>query len=233
VYGDNIVKRKKYNENYFEKIDTEEKSYFLGFICADGCIVNNPKIGRYLLTLKLHIKDKHILEKFISNINGNKCVWEHGQREMVQVSFSGKKIINDLSKLGVIPNKTFNIKYPSIDKELERHFLRGYFDGDGCIRINKDKRDNSERGDMRIVSGSIEMLNTINERMHVLFNTNINKLYGPKNKNYKNIGWAGMKDIENIYHGFYDDSNVFLYRKKDIFDNVIKTIKNKKKYRKK
>jgi len=227
------VKRKKYNENYFEKIDTEEKAYFLGFICADGCIINNPKINRYKLILTLHVKDKHILEKFILNINGKMGVWKHGQRKMAQVSFSGKKIINDLSKLGVIPNKTFNIKYPLIDEKLERHFLRGYFDGDGCIRINKDNRDNSERGDMRIVSGSIEMLNSINERMNVLFNTNINKLYGPKNKNHKYIGWASMTDIENIYHGFYDNTSVFLNRKKDIFDNVIKTIQNNKKYRKK
>ena len=42
-----------------------------------------------------------------------------------------------------------------------------------------------------------------------------------------------MTDIEKIYHGFYDNSNVFLYRKKDIFDKVIKVIENKKKYRKK
>jgi hypothetical protein len=55
------------------------------------------------------------------------------------------------------------------------------------------------RGDLRIVGGSLDMLNKINERMNLLFGTNINKLYGPKNKNYKFIEWAGMKDIENIY----------------------------------
>ena len=27
-----------FNEDYFEKIDTEDKAYFLGFIVADGCI---------------------------------------------------------------------------------------------------------------------------------------------------------------------------------------------------
>ena len=32
------------------------------------------------------------------------------------------------------------------------------------------------------------MLNKINERMNLLFGTNINKLYGPKNKEYKFIG---------------------------------------------
>jgi hypothetical protein len=77
------------------------------------------------------------------------------------------------------------------------------------------------------------MLNNINERMNLLFGTNINKLYGPKNKEYKFIGWSGMKDIENIYKGFYFDSNFFLQRKRLIFDEVIETIRNKQKYRKK
>jgi hypothetical protein len=40
-------------------------------------------------------------------------------------------------------------------------------------------------------------------------------------------------NIEKIYHGFYDDSILFLNRKKIIFDEVIETIKNKQKYRKK
>ena len=54
------MKKKKYNENYFENIDTEDKAYFLGFICSDGCIENNKKTYRYQVTLKLHNKDKYI-----------------------------------------------------------------------------------------------------------------------------------------------------------------------------
>ena len=78
-----------------------------------------------------------------------------------------------------------------------------------------------------------EMINKINERMNVLFGTNINKLYGPKNKKYKFIGWSGMTDIEKIYNGLYENSDLFLHRKKTIFDYVIHLINNKKKYRKK
>jgi hypothetical protein len=227
------MKKKVYNENYFEKIDSEDKAYFLGFIFADGSIINDVNKFRYQVTLKLHIKDKHILESFIESINGEMLLWKHNQRDIVEVKFSGKKMVNDLINLGVIQNKTFTLQYPTINESLERHFLRGYFDGDGCIRISYDKRDNTKRGDLRIVSGSLDMLNKINERMNILFGVNINKLYGPKNKNFKYIGWAGMSDIEKIYHAFYDDSALFLNRKKIIFDEVIEIIKNKKKYRKK
>jgi hypothetical protein len=62
------MKRKKYNENYFEKIDSEDKAYFLGLICADGCILNNKKTYRYQVALKLHIKDIEILKTFIKCI---------------------------------------------------------------------------------------------------------------------------------------------------------------------
>lgn len=231
----NYVKRKKYfyDEDFFENINNEEKAYFLGFVFADGSVVYDEKKFIYQLTLKLHTKDTHILESFIKSVNGEMKVWKHGQREISEVHFSGKKITNDLIKLGATPKKTFTLCYPNIDKNLERHFLRGYFDGDGCIRINTDRRDGSKRGDLRIVSGSIEMLNKINERMNYLFGTNVNKLYGPKNKEYKFIGWAGMNDIEKIYNGFYSDTDLFLKRKKIIFDEVVETIKNKQKYRKK
>lgn len=227
------MQKKKYNENYFEKIDTEDKSYFLGLICADGNVTNNPKTHRYQLTLKLHTKDLHILNSFIKCVEGEMSVWFHGQREIGEVKLSGKKIINDLIKLGVFPNKSLILKYPNIEEKFERHFLRGYFDGDGCIRVSTDKRDNSKRGDLRIVSGSFEMLNSINERFQFLFSTNLNKIYGNKNKKYGFIGWAGMSDIEKIYYGLYDNSNFFLIRKKCIFDNVMEIIKNKQKYRKK
>jgi len=224
--------RKNYNENFFKIINTEDRAYFLGLIYSDGSIVNDKKIKRYQLALKLHTKDKHILNDFIKCVNGEMEIWKHKQREMVEIKLSGKKLINDLENLGLHQNKTFTLEYPNIDEKLERHFLRGYFDGDGCIRLNKDKRDGSERGDLRIVSGSINMLDSINKKMNNLFGTKLNKLYGPKNKNYKYIGWSSMDDIEKIHKGFYNDSNFYLSRKKIIFDNIIEIIKNKQKYRK-
>ena len=142
------MKRKTYNENYFDVIDSEDKAYFLGLIYADGCVVNNQNEYRYKVCLKLHNKDKHILDDLIKYVEGEMCIWYHGQRDMCEVSFSGKKIVKDLEDKGVFPNKTFTIKYPVIDEKLERHFLRGYFDGDGCIRISEDKRDGSKRGDL-------------------------------------------------------------------------------------
>jgi len=227
------MKRKKFNEDYFEAIDTPEKAYFLGFIFADGCLIDDPKKYRYKLNIKIHNKDEDILEKFISLLDSEVKIWKSKNRDISEIGFSSKKIINDLKNIGLHQNKTYTIDYPKIDEKLERHFLRGYFDGDGCIRINEDKRDKTKRGDLRIVGGSVKFIETLNERMGKLFGVNVNKLYGPKDKNYKFIGWAGMSDIERIYDGFYSDTDLFLNRKKIIFDEVIDLIGDKNKYRKK
>lgn len=208
------MKRKKFNENYFENINSEDKSYFLGFLCADGTIINNPKVYRYQTVLKLHVKDEEILKTFIKCVDGKMELWKNKIGNMVELKLSSKKMINDLNNLGVTNNKTFTLKYPEIPLHLERHFLRGYFDGDGCIRVKEDKKCNTSYGDFRIVGGSDGMIDQINKRMNGLFGTNINKLYGPKNKKYKFIGWSGMTDIEHIYRGFYLNSNFFLDRKK-------------------
>jgi hypothetical protein len=225
--------RKKFNEDYFEVIDTPEKAYFLGFIFADGCLIDNPKEYRYKLNIKIHTKDEDILKKFISLLDSEVKIWRSNNRDICEIGFSSKKMINDLKNIGLHQNKTYTIDYPKIDEKIERHFLRGYFDGDGCIRINEDKRDKSKRGDLRIVGGSVKFIETLNERMGKLFGVNVNKLYGPKNKQYRFIGWAGMSDIERIYDGFYSDTDLFLTRKKIIFDEVIDIIRDKNKYRKK
>lgn len=228
-----VKKVKKYfNESYFEFIDSEDKAYFLGFIYADGCLRYDEIKSYYYLTIKIHPKDVHILYSFIRCINGDFSVRHDKNRNIVELTLTGKKITKGLIKQGVYQNKTFTIKYPNIPIEFERHFIRGYFDGDGCIRVKIDSRNGKESGDLRFVSGSIDMLNSINERMNFLFGTKLNTLYGSKDKNYKFLGWSSMKDIESIYNYFYTDSNFFLKRKKETFDKVIDIIKDNKKYRK-
>jgi hypothetical protein len=50
-------------------------------------------------------------------------------------SIYNTKIVSDLYKHGCVNNKTFKIKLPKLREDLIRHFIRGYFDGDGCISL--------------------------------------------------------------------------------------------------
>ena len=127
---------KKYDidENYFEKIDSPEKAYLLGLIYADGCNYTPTNT----VTLCLQEQDKHILEDIKELLHYNAPLKKiKPKKESHQISFvltiHSKKISTDLTALGVMQNKTFKITFPDINKDLFSHFIRGYFDGDGCI----------------------------------------------------------------------------------------------------
>lgn len=223
--------RVDFNENYFEKIDTEDKAYFLGFIMADGSILKN----RNTLRIKIHDKDKHILEEFSKCINFKGKIWSSKiLPHICQISISHIKLKNDLNRLGIISNKTNTLELPIIRKDLYRHLLRGFFDGDGCIRVKEDSREGKggKRGDLRFVCASKTLLNQINEHFNKEINTNLNKLYGQYDT-FKYLGWSGFKDIESIYNYFYENSSYYLIRKKLIFDEVYNICLSKKRYRKK
>lgn len=227
------MKRINFNQNYFENIDNEHKAYHLGFIMADGCLSKS----RNKLCIKIHKKDIEVLRNFSECIEFEGNIWRSDtyRSDMREIGLSSSKMKEDLIKLGVHPSKTFTLEFPKFkDKSLYRHFIRGYFDGDGCIRIKEESRKNRighKRGDVRIISGSISFINDMNRFLNKEVGVNLNKPYGPKT--YKYIGWSGYKDIELLYEYLYKDSNFFLTRKQQTFKEAYNISKTKNKYRKK
>ena len=123
------------NEDYFKEINTEEKAYILGFIFADGSIHKNQ------LSIEINIKDIEILEKIKQELRLNSKIYYRKRKtsELVCLSLHSQKIIDDLSKYGIIPDKTHVTNHlPIIDKAFLPHFLRGLIDGDGWITQDKD-----------------------------------------------------------------------------------------------
>lgn len=130
--------RYKFNHTFFTNIDTEAKAYFIGFVLADGCV------RRDCLTIQLHQQDTHILEYFISCIEGDCKLYSSKQRNgdvHPVLKLSSLQMITDLKQHGIIENKTYNLTtLPVIPEHLERHFWRGVMDGDGCVYLSKDKK---------------------------------------------------------------------------------------------
>lgn len=133
----------KINEEYFTKINTEDKAYFLGLMYADGNVAQNCKSFR----ISLVEKDKHILETFIKYLNYegnlrfiNKEIYrkKHMQKaeNAYELTVCKTKMAQDLNALGCGPAKSLVLEFPSDDivpKNLKGHFIRGVFDGDGSI----------------------------------------------------------------------------------------------------
>ena len=136
------------DQTFFEDINTEEKSYILGFIAADGhidsklyrlCICLEDSDYTILEKIRAAMQSTHPIKRGIIKENpykksNNKCL------KQCSISINGKALITPLVKMGLAGKKTYTldssiIKY--IPKHLVRHFLRGYLDGDGNITWGK------------------------------------------------------------------------------------------------
>lgn len=136
-----------YNKDYFLKIDSSEKAYWLGFLYADGCITRyyrNEKLKSMSLELTLCKEDYNHLCKLNKCLSSNVPIKSKIVRTNQHEYEESKLVINctklcyDLINLGCTPNKTFSIELPDdfkVPDIYKRDFIRGFFDGDGCICI--------------------------------------------------------------------------------------------------
>ncbi len=126
----------KYNESFFVDINTEEKAYWLGFMYADGYV--SEKDTKFELGLKG--EDLGHVEKFRDTIVPGKPVHIRKKDGSCRLNGTNKNITLSLIEKGCIPNKSKTLQFPDeevVPVHLMRHFLRGFFDGDGCIHISQ------------------------------------------------------------------------------------------------
>lgn len=232
-----IMKRRTnitFNEDYFEVVDTEDKAYFLGFIAADGSV--NQRDGNCkVLSIHINKKDIDILEKFKKVLNYSGEFYYYDKRpNMITMHCHSVKMVNDLLKYNIVRNKTKILEFPDIPKKLINHYMRGYFDGDGCISIHADKRFGNKTGNINIVSGSYEFIEKYVDILVESADVKRNSIRDRKtNGRYFVIDWGGLTDVENIYNFLYKDAKTYLERKKEKYDEVMKLHSKKIKYRKK
>lgn len=214
-----------FNESYFENIDSEDKAYFLGFIVADGSVNSISNI------IQITQKEPDILYEFKNFIEYEGELMKSKSRNVFDIKISSSKMKSDLLNLGISPNKTMSVDYPLIPENLQNHFMRGVFDGDGCISIHHDKRDNSDRGQVNICSGSFNFINKYVDNMVKYCGVKKNNIRQPKGTYYV-VDWGGLSDVERIFEFLYKDASIFLKRKKETYDKVMSINKTKNKYRK-
>lgn len=222
----NLTEKYNFNEDYFEKIDSEDKAYFLGFIIADGTIGNKDN------SIRIIQKEVGVLYEFKKYVEFEGPIYTRKDGNISYITISSSKMKSDLDKLGIYSNKTMLVNYPDIPRNLENHFIRGVFDGDGCISIRTDKINNTQRGQFNICSGSYEFIKVYYDKLVDYCKlSGKNKIRCPKGTYYV-CDWGGLSDVEKIHEFLYKNSNVYLERKKETFDKIVSITKSRKKYRK-
>lgn len=206
------------NHNYFDVIDSEDKAYFLGLLYADG--YNCQERG--YIRLCLQEDDKYILDNFNKYVNSDKPLFFDKKKNpkwknMYQLVLYSTKMSNKLSELGCTQAKSLTLQFPTeqqVPKDLLRHFIRGMFDGDGCISVGKHKS-------VRIYITSSSYF--CSEMVQEMLNLNIKSKFKIRTRknNHNSITSDFIIDRKHDIYKFcnwmYQDSSLFLKRKYNIY----------------
>lgn len=212
------IGRYKIDENYFHNIDTEEKAYWLGFIMADGCVGKiNANNEPYRFYLGLKSDDRDHLKKFKNCIQYEGPIKDkiiHDKRgfdsSISSLTINSIIFCRNLSYNNIHPNKTgFETIPDNVPKNLVKHFIRGYFDGDGSIcKISKSQK-------YRIHLGSAS--ETIIRQIQIYLKQHgININYYVDN-NYRKpfyyLDCTSQNKCKAFCHLLFDEATIYLDRK--------------------
>jgi hypothetical protein len=204
------------NELFFNKIDNEESAYWLGFIAADGCLVDN----RNTVQIKLALKDCSHLEKFKTCIQSIRAVKYYSK--YCQIRIDSGFIRKALESHGLHPRKSLTINWDEVTKNVEiemlRHFIRGYFDGDGCWATKGQSQRYRNSVVFTIATGSPQFAEGISDFLN---NRGIRVgVFSSKTHNLR-VQTCNLQFCLSLYHLMYDNSSICLSRKKTRIETLL------------
>lgn len=206
----------KFDNTVFEKIDSEDKAYWLGFLYADGSIGEN----RSQIELQLSEKDKAHVYKFRDFIKSTHKISLKNNKlgSSYRIIVEDVNMHRDLIKLGCTPRKSLTLKFPTeeqVPKHLLPHFIRGYFDGDGGF-------SDTDKTLCVNILGTKEFLEGLKKEVFILNNKKIYPMsYKDNNKNTYRIQFGSRKDIKIFLDYIYKNSNINLDRKYEKYKNFV------------
>lgn len=213
------------NIHYFREIDTYSKAYILGFIAADGAIVENKNSSTKTLTITIKYEDKAILEFIKAEIGCDYKLLEikrpnnYNKSKMIhhiRLSMSNPILIKDILKYGITPRKSLTLSniLLNISNKFRDAFIIGYFDGDGSVSLPKGvyKKDifyPSHCINIQI-RGTKELLSGICDHL------NINKSHVIQCDSIPQLSFANKKDVYRFYQ-CYEHLSFYYKRKHERF----------------
>lgn len=209
------------DKDFFKEINAEEKAYWLGFLMADGCVYKGASANSYRLQINLKADDIDILEKFNKALKSSYKISTktiHNKKmnkdyEVVTLKINNTELCMDLMKLNVIPRKSVICEFPDIPKQYYRDYIRGYFDGDGCVTYTKYE-DRAMKGKFEIVGGT----NMLKKFQEIFKENNIEThFYNIGHSKADELMTASIPEIYKIFRYLYDNSSVYLERKYNKF----------------
>lgn len=217
------------NNKFFESIDCELKAYWLGFLFADGCVLES--FNKYTGALKAMRLQLSLAEKDIEHVKNFKHDIESGAPiskniihldskiyNSAKITICNTKMCRDLISLNCVPRKSLILEYPTdkIPSEFECDFIRGYFDGDGAISLSY--YNNSPN----LYSNILGTDNMCDNIIKILSKNDIISYKHHYKNSVPEIRVSGRQNIYNYYNFMYRSGNAirYLQRKYDKFQQI-------------
>lgn len=212
--------------DYFKEIDSIKKAYLLGLLVSDGNInTKNKKFDvRFIST------DKILVDFFnIELFNGEKCINCNyvnstlNVNKLCAISISRKEFANHLINYNIKSKKEklIEFRFDLIPKQFLNAFIRGVFDGDGCISYTKRKKKGKILGRLKptlYICNDTESF--ILKLQSILKENGINMNIYHDGKIFY-LKTASIPETIKFYNFIYNDnSEFFLPRKKEKFQYV-------------
>ena len=219
------------NHDFFKKWSSE-MAYVLGFFAADGSMIRNKRGGHFI---EFHINDKEILVAIRKVTGSNHKISirirkNPNQKVGYRIQLGSKEMYSDLLSFGMCSRKSLALQMPIVPPQYFGHFLRGYFDGDGCVYFKKLQF--ADRKNKRYILQSVFSCGTFSFLTVLL---NLLRNYGVqggslKRKRRGNELTLSHHDSVALYRIMYNnlaDSDIYLGRKYKLFTRAIETLYGK------
>lgn len=207
-YGLNMLsKNYKLDKFTFEKIDTPEKAYALGFIMCDGSINKQKHVE-----ISCAIADKEVVEFIAGVINSrvHYCYTMDKAKRRFPRARTQKRITDVTRFLG--GEKKNSRHYPRVRGDLERFILLGAFDADGCITWGR-RKDKNRIWQKVCFNSSFPILEGIQKMLEK--NLGISSSIRPKRKEKCfTLSICGRDDVFKFLSFIYPDDLFIILKRK-------------------
>ncbi len=206
--------RYEVNEHYFDDLNAEGPAYWLGFLFADGAVIER-KYGPGFLSINLGRKDESHIEKFRDDLSSTHPIKRRIDTGTSYIYIKRAHLVSTLRTHGCIPRKTYHLEFPNhIPDGMLHHFMRGFFDGDGSVYFSGGHPHFKVSGLEMFIGPYQEILMA---RCGVKHTKLEQDKYSPSSVS---VRYGGVRNLKAIFGFLYSGATVFLDRKEHLVRSI-------------
>jgi hypothetical protein len=216
--------KRSFDPAYFET-PSPAASYLLGFLFADGTITTNPRGSKYLA---VQVGDRSVLAYLKCSLGATQRIVKRSglTHPVYRIQIGSKALAASLEGLGFVPGKTMRMRIPELDPGYLRHFVRGYFDGDGNVWVGTIHPRRPHRSTGIIVaftSASKGFLQDLRRITQEHAGTEGRSLFPIKEGRAWRLSYSGRNALKIHDFMYNNEADFFLPRKRKVFERYLRT----------